>query len=272
MKFFHQTSFLGALQGDQGVCVSFTSHFILVMERCSTFQCSPRVVKGDHHFTLEKYSLCKGIGVGRSIKTNGFTVGGHKWVIAVFPDGSSHDKTLGGAKYEEGHVYFDIHVGLMSEGDGVLFCLEIILLDQSGNGNHRISSCFRAPYVISTHQYRGFPCFIDREVLEKSSYLKDDCLKIKCTIGVVMSCEPEIMSPSIAVPECDDIRFDFLEMLMSDEGSDVVLNVAGEKFRAHKVILAARSSVFESMFASHLVYDQHEMVITNVEPKVFKVM
>ncbi|EYU37258.1 hypothetical protein MIMGU_mgv1a021528mg, partial [Erythranthe guttata] len=71
--------------------------------------------------------------------------------------------------------------------------------------------------------------------------------------------------------EGDDVGVDFLTMLTSGEGSGVVLNVGGEKFHAHKVILSACSSVFESMFASHLtISDQHAIVISDVEPQMFK--
>ncbi|KAL7098241.1 hypothetical protein ACP275_09G004500 [Erythranthe tilingii] len=62
-------------------------------------------------------------------------------------------------------------------------------------------------------------------------------------------------------------------MLSSGEGSDVVLNVGGDKYHAHKFILSARSSVFEAMFSSHIrASDQQEMVIRDVEPGLFKAL
>ncbi|KAI3454313.1 hypothetical protein Pfo_010976 [Paulownia fortunei] len=246
--------------------------FIPMVERCSASRCLTRMVKGLHRFTLENYSLCKGVGQGQPIDSNSFTVGGHQWVVTIFPDGTAYDSIDGGDRYEEGHVYVGLHVSLMSESDGVRCFFKTTLLDQSGKENHLTTSLFghvTGPALIATHQYVGFPCFIERDFLEKSSYLKDDCLKIECTVGVVLPSETEVMTPSIVVPQCDDVGVDFLAMLETGEGSDIVFNVRGKKFHAHKVILSARSSVFEFMFAS--LYQQ-EMVITNVEPQVFKAL
>ncbi|KAL8041742.1 hypothetical protein ABFX02_09G003800 [Erythranthe guttata] len=236
------------------------------------------MVKGLYRFTLEKYSKCKGIGEGNFFLSNCFTVGGYKWAIAIYPDGTSQDKTLGGEKYEHGHVYFDPYVTLVSESDnGVSVCMKMSLLNQSGKGSHW-TVCNIDPCVISTRFSKGFPCFIDRDVLEESSlYLKDDCLKIECTLTVVTPSESDDkIRTTSAASNCDfdgDVGDDFLAMLTSGECSDVVLNVNGEKFHAHKFILSARSSVFDSMFASHVtVSDQHEVVIRDVEPLVFKVL
>lgn len=243
-----------------------------------------RMVKGVHQLTLEKYWSCKGIGQGRSLDSNPFTVGGHQWAIVVFPDGTSQDKTYGGDDYEEGHVYFGLHVRFLRsssiESDGgVRFCFQMTLLDQSGQGNHWTSSGLdESPITVATGQCMGFPCFIDRDFLEKSSYLKDDCLKIECTICVVLlppdheTTEFLHVSPTV---QCgDDFELHCLALLESGEGSDVVFNVKGEeKFRAHKPVLSSRSSVFKSMFAGHHLIsdDQQETVITDVEPRVFKV-
>ncbi|KAL7138765.1 hypothetical protein ABFS83_09G004800 [Erythranthe nasuta] len=202
-----------------------------------------------------------------------------KWIIAVYPDGTSHDKTLGGDKYEQGHVYFDLFLSPMStDCDGVSFCVKMTLLDQSGNGIHR-TEFDDVPRVISKESRRGFVCFIDREVLEKSFYLKDDCLKIECTVYVVLTSSSSSSSSSDIIDDVSKRDFDddyggvggdFLAVFSSAvEDSDVVFSIGGEKFHAHKDILSARSSVFESMFA---VSDQREMVITDVEPRVFKAL
>ncbi|KAL9228647.1 hypothetical protein vseg_004202 [Gypsophila vaccaria] len=56
------------------------------------------------------------------------------------------------------------------------------------------------------------------------------------------------------------------------EGSDIVFNVAGEKFHAHKLVLSARSCVFRSEFQEISDEGKEEMVITDMEPRVFKAM
>ncbi|KAL9368540.1 hypothetical protein Peur_039739 [Populus x canadensis] len=62
-------------------------------------------------------------------------------------------------------------------------------------------------------------------------------------------------------------------LLDNMEGSDVIFNVAGEKFHAHKLVLSARSPFFRSKFFDDGVEeDEQEIVISDLEPVVFKAM
>lgn len=119
--------------------------------------------------------------------------------------------------------------------------------------------------------YRGYKRFFRRTLLEASDYLKDDCLKINCTVGVVVS---EIDCPrlhSIHVP-ASDIGSHFGMLLENEDGSDITFNVSGEKFRAHRLVLAARSPVFESEFLDVIGEEEgREIEVNDMEPKVFKV-
>ncbi|KAK3036157.1 hypothetical protein RJ639_029894 [Escallonia herrerae] len=108
-------------------------------------------------------------------------------------------------------------------------------------------------------------------MLETSDYLKDDCLKINCTVGVVVSAVDSPRLPSIQVPE-SDIGAHFGMLLENMEGSDIIFNVAGEKFHAHKLVLATRSTVFKSEFCDGLEGEEQEIVVSDMEPKVFKAM
>lgn len=107
-------------------------------------------------------------------------------------------------------------------------------------------------------------------MLESSDYLKDDCLKINCTVGVVVSAVDCPRLHSIRVPD-SDIGAHFGMLLENMEGSDISFDVAGEKFHAHKLVLAARSPIFRSKFFEGLEENNAEVEITDVEPKVFKV-
>lgn len=107
-------------------------------------------------------------------------------------------------------------------------------------------------------------------MLETSDYLKDDCLKINCTVGVVVSAIDCSRLHSIQVPE-SDIGAHFGMLLDNAESSDITFDVAGEKFPAHKLVLAARSPIFRSKFFDELEEDKQEIIISDLEPKVFKV-
>ncbi|KAL1074059.1 hypothetical protein V6Z11_D11G264200 [Gossypium hirsutum] len=116
----------------------------------------------------------------------------------------------------------------------------------------------------------GYKRFFRRAMLETSDFLKDDCLKINCTVGVVVSETDCPRLHSIQVPE-SDIGSHFGILLENEEGSDITFNVFGEKFHAHKLVLAARSPVFEAEFSDRME-DDNEIVVTDMEPKVFKAL
>jgi speckle-type POZ protein len=99
-------------------------------------------------------------------------------------------------------------------------------------------------------------------------------------VGVVVSTMDYSRPHSIEVPE-SGIGYHFGTLLDSEEGVDVIFSVAGEKFHAHKLVLAARSSFFRSEFLDHgSVEDKNEadtsneikeIAIDDMDPKVFKV-
>lgn len=118
--------------------------------------------------------------------------------------------------------------------------------------------------------FRGYKRFFRRTALETSDFLKDDCLKINCTVGVVVSATDYSRPHSIQVPD-SDIGLHFGMLLENQEGSDIVFNVAGEKFHAHKLVLAARSPTFRAEFFEGLNDEKDEITIPDMEPEVFKV-
>lgn len=117
---------------------------------------------------------------------------------------------------------------------------------------------------------RGYKRFFRRTVLEVSDFLKDDCLKINCTVGVVVNTMDTYRPHSIQVPE-PDIGSHFGTLLDNQDGADVVFNVGGERFHAHKLVMAARSTVFRNKFFEEASGSEEEIVIDEMDPKVFKV-
>ncbi|KAL9454693.1 hypothetical protein AB3S75_010154 [Citrus x aurantiifolia] len=225
-------------------------------------------VNGSHKFVIQGYSLAKGMGIGKHIASDNFTVGGYQWAIYFYPDGKNP---------EDNSAYVSVFIALASEGTDVRALFELTLLDQSGKGKHKVHSHFdrsleSGPYTL---KYRGsmwgYKRFFRRAMLETSDYLKDDCLKINCTVGVVVSAIDCSRLHSIQVPE-SDIGAHFGMLLDNAENSDITFDVAGEKFPAHKLVLAARSPIFRSNFFDELEEDKQEIIISDLEPKVFKAM
>ncbi|XP_074289755.1 BTB/POZ and MATH domain-containing protein 4 [Silene latifolia] len=225
-------------------------------------------VNGSHKFTIQGYSLAKGMGVGKHIASDNFTVGGYQWAIYFYPDGKNP---------EDNSAYVSVFIALASEGTDVRALFELTLVDQGDNPKHKVHSHFdrsleSGPYTL---KYRGsmwgYKRFFKRNVLETSSFLKDDCLKINCTVGVVVSSVDCPRMHPVRVPE-SDMGAHFGSLLENMEGSDIVFNVAGEKFHAHKLVLAARSCVFKSEFLESSNEGEEEIAITDMEPIVFKAM
>ncbi|CAJ2672016.1 unnamed protein product [Trifolium pratense] len=225
-------------------------------------------VNGSHKFVIKGYSLAKGMGVGKHIASETFTVGGYQWAIYFYPDGKNP---------EDNSAYVSVFIALASEGTDVRALFELTLLDQSPNAKHKVHSHFdrsleSGPYTL---KYRGsmwgYKRFFKRAQLEASSFLKDDCLKINCTVGVVVSSIDCSKLTTIHVPE-SDIGSHFGMLLENEEGSDVTFSVGGERFHAHKLVMAARSPAFEAEFFNQMEEDDCDIVVTDMEPKVFKAL
>lgn len=105
-------------------------------------------VNGTHKFVIQGYSLAKGMGIGKYISSDLFTVGGHQWAIYFYPDGKNPEDNSG---------YVSVFIALASDATDVRALFELTLLDQSGQGKHKIHTHFdrlleSGPYTL---KYKG---------------------------------------------------------------------------------------------------------------------
>ncbi|KAI4382813.1 hypothetical protein MLD38_008726 [Melastoma candidum] len=226
-------------------------------------------VNGSHTFTISGYSLAKGMGPGKYISSDVFTVGGYDWAMYFYPDGKNAEDTM---------MYVSVFIALASDGTDVRALFELTLVDQSGKGKHKVHSHFdraleSGPYSL---KYRGsmwgYKRFLRRTALETSDYIKDDKIIMHCTVGVVRNRVEGPKMYSIPLPP-SNMGQGLKNLLESEVGSDVTFVVGDEKFRAHKLILAARSHVFRAQFFG-LIGDRNieEVAVEDVEPSIFKAM
>ncbi|XP_044499941.1 BTB/POZ and MATH domain-containing protein 2-like [Mangifera indica] len=226
-------------------------------------------INGSHQFKISGYSLSKGMGIGKYIASDTFLVGGYAWAVYFYPDGKS---------VEDNAAYVSLFVALASEGTDVRALFELALLDQSGKARHKVHTHFgrtleSGPYSL---KYRGsmwgYKRFFKRTLLETSDYLKDDCLSIHCCVGVVKSYTEGPDTFSIAVPP-SDISKQFGKLLESGRFTDVNFEVDGEKFPAHKLVLAARSPVFRAQLFGPLKDQNTQCIkVEDMEAPVFKAL
>ncbi|PIN17509.1 hypothetical protein CDL12_09820 [Handroanthus impetiginosus] len=216
--------------------------------------------KGSHEFVIENYSRGKGMSVGECIESAHFMVGGHKWVIISYPRGKSE------IAHKEG--YTSVYICLESNIRSPLqISLEFSILDQSWRGNHLVFP-FRYPYLKSPllrvsfrGSISGFRKFIKWSSLESSDYVKDDCLKISCTV--------EIFTARIENLSLANVWSGFSRISERKERAGVFFKVKGESIAVQKSKLAASSPAFRSLLSD--AHSQEEIVIPDMEPTVFKV-
>nr|XP_043620527.1 BTB/POZ and MATH domain-containing protein 1-like [Erigeron canadensis] len=226
-------------------------------------------INASHEFKISGYGTSKGIGVGKYIASDTFSVGGHTWAIYFYPDGKSA---------EDNSTYVSLFIALASDASDVRALFELSLMDQSGNGKHKVHTHFgrvldAGPYTL---KYRGsmwgYKRFLRRSALETSDYLKDDCLLVKCTVGVVKSCT-EVPQAFSILSAPSNISQNFGHLLESGELTDITLEVDGEVFRAHKLVLAARSPVFKAQLFGPMKDNETDLIkVQDIEPAVFKAL
>ncbi|GAB2266437.1 BTB/POZ and MATH domain-containing protein 1 [Dionaea muscipula] len=226
-------------------------------------------VNGVHEFKITGYSLSKGMGIGRCIMSDVFMVGGHSWAVYFYPDGKNPGQDP---------TYVSLFIALVSDDHDVRALFELMLLDQSGNGNHKVQSHFDqapedGPYTLKCRgSMWGYKNFIKRKDLEPSDFLKDDCLLIRCTVGVVKTHRETFRLSTISIPP-SNIGKHFGLLLESAEKTDVNFEVDGQIFSAHKLVLAARSPVFRAQLFGPMKEKNMQCIkVEDMEVPVFKAL
>ncbi|KAJ3698950.1 hypothetical protein LUZ61_002655 [Rhynchospora tenuis] len=227
---------------------------------------------GSHVFTVMEYSHVKRIGIGKSISSNVFTVGDLDWRINFFPNGKSIET--------QDFVCFDLQLTSCRFGapqsNHVTFTFTILRKD--GLPTEMKCEPQSATYTVSGDT-SGYDKFVERRIFERSGHLKDDAFKVKCTVSVPKGLHHESISPyttpnGVPVPS-SYLRQQFISLLKSGDGADIIFEVDGEKFKAHRNLVAARSGYFRSMFSFSSGKKENRsntIKVRDIKPAVFKSM
>ncbi|KAJ6719784.1 BTB/POZ AND MATH DOMAIN-CONTAINING PROTEIN 2-LIKE [Salix purpurea] len=106
----------------------------------------------------------------------------------------------------------------------------------------------------------GYKRFYRRNLLETSDYLKDDTLLVRCCVGVFKSHTEGPKTYNISVPP-SNIGQHFGKLVDSGKGTDVNLEVDGETFASHKIVLATRPPVpMDIQHEDHQSEAEHEEI------------
>jgi speckle-type POZ protein len=101
-----------------------------------------------------------------------------------------------------------------------------------------------------------------------------DRFSIRCDVAVLNGFRTEEEAPSAAIPP-SDLHRHLGDLLQSGRGTDVVFEVGGEAFAAHRCVLAARSPVISADLlggASDGAAADGVVRVDSVEPRAFKAL
>ncbi|KAJ3687076.1 hypothetical protein LUZ61_016240 [Rhynchospora tenuis] len=215
-------------------------------------------VVGTHLFKIMGYSILKNTEKGKFLESDNFNVGGYDWSIHYYPNGTV---------IAEGD-YTSIFFCLKSEVDFVQAEVSsFILINQNGNppslgrmstiGTFKNNTCW------------GYQNFVRRSAFE--SVMKDNYIVLRCVVCVFKVFRVESDFP-LQVPPLLCLQ-EISHLLETGNGADVTFEVNGQAFNAHKVILAARSKVFEAQFFGPWKEKTDTIIkIEDMEAVVFKAL
>uniref|UniRef100_I1QUQ4 BTB domain-containing protein n=1 Tax=Oryza glaberrima TaxID=4538 RepID=I1QUQ4_ORYGL len=209
-------------------------------------------VTGHHLFKIDGYSFTKETPTGTAIASGEFTVGGYRWRIEYYPNGR-------GKKSAD---YISLYLSL----------------DKNINGKVKVKVKVKYQFDLADRVKKQLSLiskpFMKRRKFEKSKYLRDDCFTIRCDIVVMREIRPE-EATFVSVPP-SDLKQQLGDLLETGKGADVVFEVGGETFAAHRYVLAARSPVFNAEFFGSM--KESDAVaggvvrIEEMEARVFKLL
>ncbi|CAL4898714.1 unnamed protein product [Urochloa decumbens] len=245
-----------------------------------------RAVTDSHSLTIDGYATSRKIPIHWFSRSQPFDAVGHRWRIRYHPNAPG---------WVDGHIslYLEVEVdsfyGVYRITDPVDF--RFTLLDHGGSPVY--SRGVEGHVFCEASRGKGFEEFIWWKDLARSGCLKDDSFTVRCDITVFEDWAEDDngggaddatpVSPPVAhvVVPPSDLREHLYNLLWKKQGTDVVIDVAGESFDAHEWLLMARSpAVFEPELLAVTATKEklpsgsgrRRVVIKDMEPKVFKAM
>ncbi|CAM0870924.1 unnamed protein product [Alopecurus aequalis] len=208
----------------------------------------------------EKSYMFKVHGYSRAKVTSClFSIGGYNWALWYFPNGR--------LKAYAGHIVLILR---SIDAKDVKTTVRLSVLDKDGVPAPPQICLVKEEITPTRGRVLGF--IINQASLEQSAHIIDDCLSIRCDLTLMKGlCTEETMGDQFVVVPPSDLHRHFGNLLESMVGADVTFHVSGEKFLAHRFVLAARSSVFKAELLGAMKENFGSPIeIHEMEPDVFK--
>lgn len=206
------------------------------------------------------YSQAKEFTIGNCITSPIFSIGGYDWTVLCYPRGTY---------YTDKGNYMSLYVHLVHESiNSVTVKYELGVLDKDGELSFEDSKSMIS-FFSSKTPFHGHQRFIKIVDLEKN-YIKDDSLTIVASISIDVTGKS---SKQVQRRGLSNLPEHIGKLMKKKETTDVTFKVEREKFPAHKLILAARSPVFEAEFFGAMAEAQLKCVtITDMKAATFQAL
>ncbi|KAL6659231.1 hypothetical protein ACP70R_003271 [Stipagrostis hirtigluma subsp. patula] len=228
-------------------------------------RCRPQTERCTLMFDIAGYSLLKGPGASKFIRSASVAVGGHDWCLRFYPNGDSDEVSQG---------YVSVFLELMSNTDGVMASFDIRLLNQATGVSIVLHNQMTPKLFEYANSNWGTKKLMKISELDASPYVQGDCLVIECDITVILG-TPVSTSETmfdIQVPP-SNLSDDLGKLLETGKMADVTFEVQGEVFHAHKFVLAMRSPVFEAeLYGPMADKRRRSITVEDMQPGVFKAL
>ncbi|CAL4916711.1 unnamed protein product [Urochloa decumbens] len=225
---------------------------------------------GCHLLDIEGYSqTTKDLPTGQCIRSRSFNVsaGGSSWRILYYPNGDQPEAA------EFISVFLEFEQGI---AESVEAQAKFSLLDRAGEPVPSHSHMTDRRKFCPGDGGFGYRNFIKRSWLEESGHLNDDGFTIRCDVFVPkeLSTEDRPVDPVPLLMPPYDLHLHLERLLEAKTGADVTFEVGGETFRAHRCILAARSTVFEAELFGPMKEsaDTAAIRVDDMDAEVFKAL
>jgi len=205
-----------------------------------------KVVKFSYMWTISNFSYTRE-DLGEVLKSSTFSAKDDKmkWCLRVNPKGLDEDSK----------DYLSLYLLLVSCNKSEVRAKFKFSILNSKKEETKAMESQRAYRFVQGKDW-GFKKFIRRDFLmdEANGLLPNDKLTFFCEVSVV--CDSVNISgqgSAVNFPVSENrLSSDLGELFVSGALSDVIVSCSGRKFNCHKVVLAARSSVFRAMFEHNM--------------------
>ncbi|XP_037480764.1 BTB/POZ and MATH domain-containing protein 2-like [Triticum dicoccoides] len=207
-------------------------------------------VTGTHDFTIREYSRTKGIGVGKSILSQHFSVDGRRWHIRFYPDGYS---TADGG-------WIALYAQTLHKPQFLPVSAEFTfqLLGPDGDVRPTRRSDRACKYDTLCNSW-GIRRYITRAHLESAALgaIHADSITVCCTVTIHKARRRSLSvnRPGLVKmppPPLSNHGENAIRFLASGKAPfDVRFEVDGEVFEAHRMVVAAQSAWFEGLLYGH---------------------